>query len=1172
MSSAKASKDFFSSHRQANREGALPGVSGPKNVPKLRGRVTMDEWNRCSDPSSIFGSPPRQPNLSFSPHRHLSPPATIATLPLPFTCASSSDSSSDPNKPPSFDSDDLLTARAGPIVPPLQLELKYKPRSLDEISKRRQEVVHRLAVPRGVSDLRRRWRCRHSTVPAMLEDALSVPAIANGFLEEARTSARHQRYLKYVQFCVEWLFLKNALEEDPDVSRQRKRIASIQEHFFSPESSTYLSCIPSHLMHTVSTCWFDDGNDRPADRPRPAFIKKLDLLRKEQTKPKSSSDSQKCNDDESSGSGVNSPPSQELVVIDALREAFNWCAELVFTHVSNYIDVQMRVRMTLKDNPQYGSESRMGQVPMPECPVRARTPRESGLPPRDFASAAPSPRDETPLVAPTASCPVSPRFGEKASQARSLSPTMQLAVYKCTCERCALPEVEQMKQVLASLLEDPSEADSNLRKVIRATLASIDLLASFICFLTEMSSRKGTMLSNFCEEHCTTYNSLLLARDLRQHRKSPSALALSEATLLHDKYLCERSPHYVASFPPSLVETWDLQGTPTLTARNVGFVKTTVANFFDVLNTELTAQLNKSLCSILRPRDLFVWLDLADSFFTHSLSTSPDLLGRAISPGRLSTPTSMSASPEHLSRKPARSSLVGEAQLESMASEPNIRNLFFSFLTRLELGVLLEMYSDLRRFSTGECDDMIATGKALFEKYIATPCKFIPRSVTQEMIGDKDRLLEVLSPLYFSPLLAHLAEQLGMLVFGFRRSVEFQSWEKQLEAGRGTPQEMVLMENLKSIFKVNDELVGIFSDDEEEQSDLVKVGFKMISDSKTSLPTGDKDRKEERNSSVIRRKKKVKKHLKIDTSKVEVLDVIGKGGSCAQVFSVVVDGFQCAMKEVTLDSDATEAELQNLTQEILLHERIPSHPNVVRYLFHDMDKECVRLFTTRFSNTLGAVVQSRKKGGKDGAHRLFPAAQMKKILSDVAKGLSFLHANGIVHRDLKTDNVFVHTGPGDNIILAAIGDFDTSRIGPKSAKLRTVIGTPGFIAPEVLAGDQPYTQSVDVYSYGMIVYELLAFQLPFEGVPLHKVSRLVLSNQLPPLPADLPDEQASFVDVFLRCTKPNPSHRPTSAALPGILASLSVAGDEGTPKQPTATKTGPSFLEQYRDRADRAII
>ncbi len=100
----------------------------------------------------------------------------------------------------------------------------------------------------------------------------------------------------------------------------------------------------------------------------------------------------------------------------------------------------------------------------------------------------------------------------------------------------------------------------------------------------------------------------------------------------------------------------------------------------------------------------------------------------------------------------------------------------------------------------------------------------------------------------------------------------------------------------------------------------------------------------------------------------------------------------------------------------------------------------------------------------------FTVRDVIKLGIDVLSGLRACHDNGVIHRDIKDDNIFVSSN-GEY----KIGDFGVSKVLKNSSKAESMKGTPNFLAPEVYLGKESYTKSVDLYSLGIVLYRLLNY-------------------------------------------------------------------------------------------------
>jgi serine/threonine-protein kinase len=197
------------------------------------------------------------------------------------------------------------------------------------------------------------------------------------------------------------------------------------------------------------------------------------------------------------------------------------------------------------------------------------------------------------------------------------------------------------------------------------------------------------------------------------------------------------------------------------------------------------------------------------------------------------------------------------------------------------------------------------------------------------------------------------------------------------------------------------------------------------------------------------------------------------------------------------------------------------HPNVVA--IRDMIMEGDRLaLVMDFISGGDLASHQHRRGGK-----LSPQ-EAADVAAQIADALAAAHKAGIVHRDLKPANVLVD---GDRFALA---DFGIARIAdhPSSTTKGTIIGTISYMAPEVIAGDEP-TTACDVYALGITLHELLTGTPPFTGnVPAILHDHVYT---LAPRPAGIPDP---LWDVISGCLGKDPAARPTAAALAQTLHAL----------------------------------
>lgn len=169
--------------------------------------------------------------------------------------------------------------------------------------------------------------------------------------------------------------------------------------------------------------------------------------------------------------------------------------------------------------------------------------------------------------------------------------------------------------------------------------------------------------------------------------------------------------------------------------------------------------------------------------------------------------------------------------------------------------------------------------------------------------------------------------------------------------------------------------------------------------------------------------------------------------------------------------------------------------------------------------------------------RLAPEAAVA-IAADIADGLAAAHAAGVVHRDVKPENVLLDMqgplGPGGSH-RALLTDFGVAKLidTPRRTKATKIIGTPDYLAPEIVEGLPPRA-SVDIYALATVLYELLAGFTPFGGGHPGAVLRRHVTETVVPLPG-IPDE---LWQLLVQCLAKAPASRLRASELGARLREL----------------------------------
>jgi len=192
---------------------------------------------------------------------------------------------------------------------------------------------------------------------------------------------------------------------------------------------------------------------------------------------------------------------------------------------------------------------------------------------------------------------------------------------------------------------------------------------------------------------------------------------------------------------------------------------------------------------------------------------------------------------------------------------------------------------------------------------------------------------------------------------------------------------------------------------------------------------------------------------------------IGKGGfSVVYKAKEISTGKHFAIKRIQKDEEGVDIEL--LKREIYIMKKV-DHPNILKLyeVYEDDDHFFLVLELVEGLELFDKIVDRGNYSESDAAN----------IVKQILEAVRYLHKEGIVHRDLKPENL-LSAGEGENEVVK-VADFGFAKNFGEE-KLVTSCGSPGYVAPEVLT-DDTYTNAVDMWSVGVIIYILLSGYPPF---------------------------------------------------------------------------------------------
>ena len=187
------------------------------------------------------------------------------------------------------------------------------------------------------------------------------------------------------------------------------------------------------------------------------------------------------------------------------------------------------------------------------------------------------------------------------------------------------------------------------------------------------------------------------------------------------------------------------------------------------------------------------------------------------------------------------------------------------------------------------------------------------------------------------------------------------------------------------------------------------------------------------------------------------------------------------------------------------------HPNVILFKEVIIDKKLDYFYIImEYADDGDLNKKIKQQKNKKISEKYFPEETIIKYFYQICQGINYIHSKNVIHRDIKSQNIFL-TKNGS----IKIGDFGIAKaLSKTNSNAMTVIGTPYYFSPEIINGE-PYNYKTDIWSLGVVLYELCTLKLPFDSNNIAQLSMKILRGNYDPIPFKYSKEMHNIIKKML---------------------------------------------------------